>query len=138
LRDSGVEPRRLMLELTETYVMRDVEQSIRHLQQFAELGLCIAMDDFGTGYSSLSYLQNLPLTHIKVDRSFVRDTPSGKNRGLLETVLFLADKLGLRAVAEGIETAEQAEALKQIGYRWGQGYWFGHPVPGEAFAQHLD
>jgi diguanylate cyclase (GGDEF)-like protein/PAS domain S-box-containing protein len=135
---SGVPHDAVMLELTETYLMQDVERAARDLRRFAGLGVKIAIDDFGTGYSSLKYLQHLPITHLKVDRSFIhRIVRDERSRVLVEAIQLLADKLELKVIAEGVETQAQADFLSGTGCRWAQGYLFERPMPGPAFDELL-
>jgi diguanylate cyclase (GGDEF)-like protein/PAS domain S-box-containing protein len=135
---SGVPHDAVMLELTETYLMQDVERAARDLRRFAGLGVKIAIDDFGTGYSSLKYLQHLPITHLKVDRSFIhRIVRDDRSRVLVEAIQLLADKLELKVIAEGVETQAQADFLAGTGCRWAQGYLFERPMPGPAFDELL-
>ncbi|MEX2534313.1 MAG: EAL domain-containing protein [Trueperaceae bacterium] len=135
---SGVPHDAVMLELTETYLMQDVERAARDLRRFAGLGVQIAIDDFGTGYSSLKYLQHLPITHLKIDRSFIhRVMRDERSRVLVEAIQLLADKLELKVIAEGVETSAQADFLSGTGCRWAQGYLFERPMPGPAFDEYL-
>ncbi|MCW2806046.1 MAG: hypothetical protein JWQ93_1, partial [Marmoricola sp.] len=123
LRETGLDPAQLVLEVTETSIMTDVEHTIRKLGVLCALGVQIAVDDFGTGYSSLAYLHRLPLSILKIDRSFVTGVAEDPDsRAIVRTVLSLADALGLHTVAEGIETPEQADALAELGCEYGQGY----------------
>ncbi len=134
LRDSGLPPRLLCLEVTETAVMEDAEASARVLAQLRALGVRIAIDDFGTGYSSLAYLLSLPVDVVKVDRSFVAAIDGfGPGTAIVTAVLALAGTLGLDVVAEGVETLEQRDALLELGVRAAQGWLWGRAVaPGEA------
>jgi diguanylate cyclase (GGDEF)-like protein/PAS domain S-box-containing protein len=135
---SGVPHDAVMLELTETYLMQDVERAARDLRRFAGLGVKIAIDDFGTGYSSLKYLQHLPITHLKIDRSFIhRVVRDERSRVLVEAIQLLADKLDLKVIAEGVETQAQADFLSGTGCRWAQGYLFERPMPGPSFDEYL-
>lgn len=135
---SGVPHDSVMLELTETYLMQDVERAARDLRRFANLGVRIAIDDFGTGYSSLKYLQHLPITHLKIDRSFIHNSARDpRARVLVEAILLLADKLELSVIAEGVETPEQAELLRQVGCRWAQGFLYERPVSSAEFTRYL-
>jgi diguanylate cyclase (GGDEF)-like protein/PAS domain S-box-containing protein len=133
LDESGIFPRRLVLEITETQVMRDVDSAVATLRAVKELGVRIAIDDFGTGYSSLSQLQRLPADVLKVDREFTRSGADGdpEHAGLLTAVMEIGHSLGLRTVAEGIETPSQLRQLLALNYRYGQGYLFSRPVPAE-------
>src|SRR5690606_29366614 len=112
---NGVPHRAVMLELTETYLMADVEKAGRDLRRYATMGVSIAIDDFGTGYSSLRYLQLLPITHVKIDRSFIdRMLSDGRSRELVEAILLMAGRLGVTVVAEGVENEEQRALLADL------------------------
>jgi EAL domain-containing protein (putative c-di-GMP-specific phosphodiesterase class I) len=129
----------VMLELTETYLMQNVERNARELRRFADMGISIAIDDFGTGYSSLKYLQYLPVSHLKIDRSFVGESVRDeRGLALLEAIIQIAHKLSLVVVAEGVETPGQAEVLRQAGCGLAQGYLFSRAVSGEGFSRLLD
>jgi diguanylate cyclase (GGDEF)-like protein len=132
LGQSGLSAPRLVIELTETAMMRDTETTIRKLVELKALGVQIAIDDFGTGYSSLSYLQRFPIDILKIDRAFVSsiDPAAGPSRrpSLAAAILSLTEALGLEAVAEGIETEAQLETLRALGCRLGQGYLYSKPV----------
>ena len=128
---SGLPPERLVLEVTETELMRDVERAIAVLAEIRELGVRVAIDDFGTGYSSLSQLERLPVDILKVDREFAgapRDP--GEHSKLLRAVMEIGDSLHMETVAEGVETPEQLEELRGLHYPLGQGFLFSRPVPG--------
>jgi EAL domain-containing protein (putative c-di-GMP-specific phosphodiesterase class I) len=127
---AGLNPERLELELTETAILQD-EDSVRAvLRQLRNLGISLAMDDFGTGYSSLSYLRSFPFSKIKIDRSFVSElSAKGDSLAIVQATLSLAAKMGLVATAEGVETAEQSEALRLEGCDELQGYYIGRPLP---------
>ncbi|MGY0197413.1 putative bifunctional diguanylate cyclase/phosphodiesterase [Leptothrix sp. BB-4] len=128
LRRSGAPASRLTLELTESVLQHDVDDVIRKLQALRAMGIGLALDDFGTGYSSLSYLQRLPLTAVKIDRSFIRDIDAdGHDEAIARTIVQLAGTLGLRVVAEGVETRSQFERVAAIGCDAFQGYLFGRP-----------
>ena len=130
LRTTGVAPAALKVEVTESTLMQDPKRAGMALAACRALGMGIAIDDFGTGYSSLSYLSALPVTTLKVDRSFVQ--PMARNptsRRIVHTILRLADELGISAVAEGIEHEAEAAALAAMGCEYGQGYLFGRPAP---------
>ncbi|HSV93605.1 MAG TPA: EAL domain-containing protein, partial [Desulfobacterales bacterium] len=124
-------PDRLKLEITETALMEDSEETVRLARRLRDFGIRIVIDDFGTGYSSLSYLQRLPIDTIKVDRSFVsriHEQPGG-NRNIVEAIISLAHKLNMTVVAEGIETPEQYAFLLDMKCEFGQGYLFSTPIP---------
>jgi EAL domain-containing protein (putative c-di-GMP-specific phosphodiesterase class I) len=124
----------LELEITETTIMKDLEYTISTLQAIRELGVVIAIDDFGTGFSSLRYLAKLPIDTLKIDRSFVVDMAS-ESRGLalVSTIVNLGQALGLKLVAEGVETVEQLRLLRLLRCDEMQGYLYGRPVPGDVF-----
>ncbi len=130
LEQAGARPSRLKLELTESHLLHDVEDTIVKMEVLSALGVRFALDDFGTGYSSLAYLKRLPLAQLKIDRSFVRDLLDDPNdAAIVRTMLQLAQSLDLTVVAEGVETAAQFEALWAMGCRLFQGYHFGRPEP---------
>jgi diguanylate cyclase (GGDEF)-like protein/PAS domain S-box-containing protein len=131
LDNTGLPPDHLKLEITETALMEDVEETVRHVNRMRDYGLQIVIDDFGTGYSSLSYLQRLPIDTLKVDRSFVsriQNTPDG-NRNIVEAIISLAHRLDMIVVAEGVETLEQYTILLSMKCQFGQGYLFSKPIP---------
>jgi len=132
LQETGADPRRLKLELTESLLLHDVEDSILKMQALRTLGVGFSLDDFGTGYSSLSYLKRLPLDQLKIDQSFVRDVLTDPNDATIAcTIIALARSLGLDVVAEGVEAEGQRAFLLQNGCRKFQGYLFGRPGPVE-------
>ncbi len=130
LADTGIQPHLLRLEVTETVLMQNTEETIDLLNELRKTGIKISIDDFGTGFSSLSYLHKMPIDVLKIDRSFVSGmTHSSKHAAIVQTVVTLAQSLNLRVVAEGIETHQQLEALRKLGCRMGQGYLFSRPAP---------
>jgi diguanylate cyclase (GGDEF)-like protein/PAS domain S-box-containing protein len=138
LDSTSLEPRRLCLEITETALMRDVDRALVVLTRLHELGLRLAVDDFGTGYSSLISLKRIPLQVLKIDRSFIDGLPDdADDRAIATTVLRLADSLGLTVTAEGVETTEQADLLRELGCPTAQGYLFAPPLSPEEFEQRL-
>jgi EAL domain-containing protein (putative c-di-GMP-specific phosphodiesterase class I) len=133
LRETGLEPQYLKLEITETVVMENAEVARNMLSQLCALGVQLSIDDFGTGYSSLSYLHRLPVTALKIDRSFIgRMGANGENCEVVKTINTLAQNLGISVVAEGVETEDQLLQLKAMGCRYGQGYIFSRPLMAEA------
>ncbi len=135
---AGADPARLRLELTESLLLHDAEDTIHKMAQLRAHGLGFSLDDFGTGYSSLSYLKRLPLDQLKIDRSFVRDVLVDPNdAGIARTVVLLAHSLGLNVVAEGVESVGQYEFLLGIGCRSFQGYLFGTPDAEEALLERV-
>ncbi|PPQ19931.1 bifunctional diguanylate cyclase/phosphodiesterase [Bradyrhizobium sp. AC87j1] len=139
LASSGISPHRLELEVTETVIMHDSEAVFAALGQLRELGVRIALDDFGTGYSSLSFLQRFPFDKIKVDRSFVNELSSTRADAhhLARAVVRFAVSLGKTTTAEGVETKEQLDVLREEGCVETQGYYFGRPMPASAIAKML-
>jgi diguanylate cyclase (GGDEF)-like protein/PAS domain S-box-containing protein len=132
---TGVEPRFLTIEITESMTM-DVEKASFILHELKKLGVNISIDDFGTGYSSLSYLKRFPIDHLKIDRCFVMDIAENKSdENIATTIILMAHNLGLSVIAEGVETAEQLGLLKQHRCNEAQGYHFSKPVPAEEFSK---
>ncbi|MCC6436142.1 MAG: EAL domain-containing protein [Acidimicrobiales bacterium] len=130
----GVDPSKLLVELTETDLAHDLDVAHDALHAIRRLGAEVAIDDFGTGYSSLAYLQGLPASALKIDRSFVgRVTQDRRQRTLVGAVCELGRAFAMRVIAEGIEEPEQAAALVELGCRYGQGYLYGRPMPAEQF-----
>jgi len=129
IRETGARPTQLKLELTESLLLHDVEDTIVKMNELASDGIRFSLDDFGTGYSSLSYLKRLPLTILKIDKSFVRDLLTDPNDAIIAvTILQLAESLGLDVVAEGVETEGQMQMLESMGCKAFQGYLFGRPA----------
>ena len=128
----------LTLEVTESMVMRDVERAARQLTELKALGLSIAIDDFGTGYSSLAYLKRFPLDKLKVDQSFVREINEGpEDKAIVAAIVGLGHNLGLKLVAEGVETAAMATTLWELGCDEFQGWHYGRAEPADVFAARL-
>ena len=135
---TGAPGRRLKIEITESMLLEDMEAVVARMQQLQALGIGFALDDFGTGYSSLTYLKRLPLTDLKIDRSFVRDVLSDPNdAAIARTIIALGETMGLRVIAEGVESEAQFEFLARSGCHRFQGYHFGRPGPLAALAAHL-
>lgn len=132
LNEARLEADCLEVELTESSVMRDPDSTRHMLQGLSDLGIRISIDDFGTGYSSLAYLKRFPLDVLKIDRSFVNDIADDPNdAAIVKTIIALADSLNLQVVAEGVETRQQMDFLRQHNCRLAQGYYFGRPVPAD-------
>ncbi|MDQ2677491.1 MAG: EAL domain-containing protein [Actinomycetota bacterium] len=129
LEHSGLPAERLILEITEGALMTDPAAATTSLERLGSLGVRLAVDDFGTGYSSLAYLQRFPLDMLKIDGAFVDDDLSGQSWSLAAAIVRISEALGLVAIAEGVETQAQVDALIEIGCRFGQGYHLGRPVP---------
>jgi EAL domain-containing protein (putative c-di-GMP-specific phosphodiesterase class I) len=140
LERSGLEPRYLQIELTESLVMHDAEKFVGMLRDLKSLGVQLAVDDFGTGYSSLSYLKRFPVDHLKVDRSFVKDLVEDPDDAtIVQAIIALGHKLGLKIVAEGVENEQQFEYLRRNGCDEMQGFHFCRPVvAGDLAAMLLD
>ena len=129
LQKTGLDPRKLKLEITESVVMENAESAIDLLSNLKALGIHLSIDDFGTGYSSLSYLQRLPVDTMKIDRSFVSNMNNGdENYEIVHTIVALAHTLGMAVIAEGPETAEQASQLRRLGCEYAQGFFFAKPM----------
>jgi diguanylate cyclase (GGDEF)-like protein len=129
LRETGLDPHSLRLEITESVILGSTESAIATLRQIQARGVSLSMDDFGTGYSSLSYLHKFPFNVLKIDRSFIsRVGPAGENAEIVATIVALAHNLGMGVVAEGVETVEQFAQLRQLNCRYGQGFYFSRPV----------
>jgi diguanylate cyclase (GGDEF)-like protein len=128
--DAQFEPRLLEVELTESAVMSDPEESIKTLERLSEMGVLVSVDDFGTGYSSMSYLRRFPIDHLKIDRSFLSEiTARSDDASIVGAIVSLAHNLRLKVIAEGVETTAQLDLLKTLGCDQYQGYQFSPPVP---------
>ncbi|MCD4688923.1 MAG: EAL domain-containing protein [Desulfuromonadaceae bacterium] len=138
LKDSGLDPQFLELEITESVLMEDMEQSIATMEKLKAMGITLAIDDFGTGYSSLSCLSKFPLSKLKIDKSFVQNIAElSENNAIAEGIIALAKALHLEVIAEGIEGERQIDFLQSKGCKQGQGYYFSRPMPADAFEQFL-
>ena len=138
VRESGLDPKRITLELTETALMRDFARAQDAITALRALGIKIALDDFGTGYSSLGYVHRLALDKIKIDRSFMAGSETDLGRSVISTILDLCHNLGFEGVAEGVETPEQLAAMRRHGCRYVQGYLIGAPMPLPALLERLE
>jgi EAL domain-containing protein (putative c-di-GMP-specific phosphodiesterase class I) len=133
LRRYGVNPQRLTCEITESVAMEDTQVTHRTFDRLGQAGIHLSIDDFGTGYSSLSYLRRLPATELKIDRSFTMDLETSEDaRAIVDAVLKLAHAIGLKVVAEGVETLRQRDILLQLGCDEFQGYLFARPMSARA------
>jgi EAL domain-containing protein (putative c-di-GMP-specific phosphodiesterase class I) len=135
----AISPRALELEITETGLMKDLQGVVPSLTRLNQIGVEISIDDFGTGYSSLAYLTSLPISELKIDRSFVRDlgeTP--QSSAIVSAIIALARALGLRVIAEGVETTEQMNVLYSLGCHICQGFLFARPMPAAQIATWLN
>ncbi|MDH5653918.1 MAG: EAL domain-containing protein [Gammaproteobacteria bacterium] len=134
LKDTGLDARRLELEITESSLMEEEHTNINALHDLHSLGVSIAMDDFGTGYSSLSYLRQFPIGTLKIDRSFVRQVPHNYDDCVLaRTIISMGQNLNLKIIAEGVENSSQLDFLKQLGCNGAQGYLYSPAIPAELF-----
>ncbi|MBJ7471383.1 MAG: GGDEF domain-containing protein, partial [Solirubrobacteraceae bacterium] len=129
LGESGLAPERLLLEVTESSLIDDIDGSVEQMQAVRALGVRFALDDFGTGYSSLSYLRRFPVDIVKVDKSFIDEIHEPDGTLLVRAIINMAASLRLSVVAEGIEAIDQAASLQQFGCHLGQGYHFSRPMP---------
>jgi EAL domain-containing protein (putative c-di-GMP-specific phosphodiesterase class I) len=138
LQSSGLEGRSLCLDITETLYITVLEGNTEALNDLRRVGVRISIDDFGMGYSSLSYLKRLPADTLKIDRSFVAGLgEDAENTAIVRMVIELAHTLGMRIIAEGVESEEQAEQLREMGCDLGQGFHFAEPLPPEAASEFL-
>ncbi|MFO1427546.1 MAG: EAL domain-containing protein [Steroidobacteraceae bacterium] len=138
-RDAGVRPSLLQIELTESTVMREIDRQIGALEGLRAAGVRVSIDDFGTGYSSLSYLKHLPIDHLKIDRSFVRDMVVDSNdAAIVSAIVSMARSLRLETIAEGVETSQHAVRLASLGCDLAQGYYFSGPLPAEECSRLLE
>jgi EAL domain-containing protein (putative c-di-GMP-specific phosphodiesterase class I) len=129
-----INPARLKLELTESMLLDSTEDAITLMHTLKEIGVIFCLDDFGTGYSSLNYLKRLPIDQIKIDQSFVRDiVTDSSDQVIVRTIIVMAQSLGIKVIAEGVETEEQYQLLLDTGCTEYQGYLFGKPMPLEQF-----
>jgi EAL domain-containing protein (putative c-di-GMP-specific phosphodiesterase class I) len=130
IESSRSSPQALEIEITESQVMRELEANIAKLRELREMGVEVAVDDFGTGYSSLNYIAKLPVNTLKIDRSFIISMTQGpEGLAIVSTIVGLAQSLGFRSVAEGVETEEQARLLRSLRCNEMQGYLFSKPLP---------
>jgi diguanylate cyclase (GGDEF)-like protein len=134
LEETGMAPSCLDIEVTENTAMSNIEQTASQLRELSEMGVHISIDDFGTGYSSLNYLKKLPIERIKIDKSFIQDIAvNSDDRAIISAVTSMARKMGIRTVAEGVETEEQFAFVKEAGCDEMQGFLFSRPVPADEF-----
>jgi EAL domain-containing protein (putative c-di-GMP-specific phosphodiesterase class I) len=138
LAETGFDPVRLELELTETFLMQDSKSTATVLRALKDIGVNLALDDFGTGYSSLSYMKRFPIDTLKVDQSFVRDLGSDlDDANIVNAVINMGKSLHMRVVAEGVETREQLDFLEEHECPEAQGYYFSYPLVAGEFAEFL-
>jgi EAL domain-containing protein (putative c-di-GMP-specific phosphodiesterase class I) len=138
LQETGLAPRHLKLEITETAMMQNPEVFLSKLQQLKQLNVGLCLDDFGTGHSSLSRLQSFPIDTLKIDRSFIQPLDgNGKNAEIVKTIIDLSLSLGMDVVAEGVETETQQRLLQALNCTKGQGFYFAKPLTPEATFRFL-
>jgi EAL domain-containing protein (putative c-di-GMP-specific phosphodiesterase class I) len=138
VREVGVAPSLIEMEITESQLMQDPDHAIRVMRALKDAGIGIAIDDFGTGYSSLAYLTRLPVSALKIDRSFVAGIErEGGDAAIVRTIIEMAHTLGFTVIAEGVETEVQAAYLRQFGCELAQGYLFWRPMPADDFRSLL-
>ena len=138
LKLSGLDSRWLEIELTESAIMKNMDESSSILQEIKLMGLRVAIDDFGTGYSSLAYLKRFPLDILKIDRSFIHDIPGDRdNEAIAAAIVAMAHSLNLEVIAEGVETEEQLEFLRSHGCDEVQGFLLSRPLPGEQMKDYI-
>jgi EAL domain-containing protein (putative c-di-GMP-specific phosphodiesterase class I) len=131
--ESGLEANSLNLEITESALVESSEVMTRHFARLKEMKVRLQLDDFGTGYSSLSYLLRFPIDTLKIDRAFVTNLEEGgETQQIVHTIVTLARHLGMKVIAEGVETAGQVARLRQLGCQYAQGYFFSRPLNAEA------
>jgi EAL domain-containing protein (putative c-di-GMP-specific phosphodiesterase class I) len=139
LKETGMNPTLLELEITESTLMHDVAKAIFTLKAFRDMGVRLAIDDFGTGYSSLSTLRQFPVDTIKIDGSFIRDlSTQAENRGIAKAIIAMGSTLSMTVVAEGVETKEQADFLREQACDEFQGFYFSKAMPAGKFAELLE
>jgi EAL domain-containing protein (putative c-di-GMP-specific phosphodiesterase class I) len=139
LADSGLPPACLELEITESILIHDVDQTLAAVRALKALGVRLSLDDFGTGYSSLSYLTRFAVDKLKIDQSFVREMTTSKEAAkIVKTIIALGRSLGMETIAEGIETDEQSRILRGYGCNQAQGYHYSRPIPAGDFARLFD
>ena len=139
LYESGLSPDSLTLEVTESMMMGNVDDAVKLFGDLRSAGLKIAIDDFGTGYSSLSQLKRFPVNSLKIDQSFVKDIQTdASSRTIIQTIISMADSMGLDVVAEGVETYDQLDFIKGLGCHFVQGFYFSRPLPGDSFEKVIN
>lgn len=139
LREEDLHPRHVEFEITEGMVMSDPERAITMMENLSDMGVKLALDDFGTGYSSLSYLKRFPMNSLKIDKAFVDDiTINDKDRNMVASIIAMAHNLGLKVVAEGVETRAQLQTLKSLKCEYIQGFYFAKPMPADALIEFIE
>src|SRR5690554_2028453 len=138
LKETGLAPKYLQLEITESIVMDKIQEHLEKLQTLNSMGVKISLDDFGTGYSSLRYIKDFPIENLKIDQSFIKGMLwNKKDRAIVSVIIAIAQALHLSTTAEGVEKAGQIELLKEEGCHFIQGYYLSRPMDGEHFEEYL-
>lgn len=138
LQETGLDPRALVLEITESVAMEDVSSTVGVMHELKSLGVGLAIDDFGTGYTSLSYLKRFPVDFLKIDRSFTEELGEDEEeRATMTAIVHIAHAMGLKVLAEGVEDAGQLARLRELGCDLAQGNYFSEPLLAEAASQLL-
>lgn len=138
LRTWDVAPSQVIIEITESAVMENPEIALNHLNQLSDLGVALSIDDFGTGYSSLAYLKRLPVSELKIDRSFVMNMLQDRSdEQIVRTIINLGENFGKKVLAEGVEDESTRGRLRELGCARAQGYHFARPMPADEFAMFL-
>ncbi len=136
--NTSVNPQKIILELTEGVLLKNIDDAIKKMQQLKKIGIRFSIDDFGTGYSSLAYLKRLPVSQLKIDKSFIRDVASDKDDAtIVKAIVSIAHGMGLGIIAEGIETERQIEFLSHLGDIYLQGHYFSRPLPEKGFLEFV-
>ena len=139
LKQIRLSPESLELEITESMIMKDLDKMNLNFDVFNDAGVTLSLDDFGTGYSSLSYLKQLPIGHLKIDKSFVCDIDSNvEDQAIISAIISMGHNLGITVIAEGVETDGQLNKLKEFDCDEVQGFYFSHPVTSEEFTRLLE
>ncbi len=138
MNEFGIQASKLDFEITESLLIEDVDQAIAKLVRLKKIGAKISIDDFGTGYSSLAYLRQFPLDRLKIDRTFVKDIPLADDGVIASSIVALSKAIGVKVLAEGVETAEQLEYLKSLDCDEYQGYFYSRPLPADEFEAFMD
>jgi EAL domain-containing protein (putative c-di-GMP-specific phosphodiesterase class I) len=139
VREAGMDPKNLVFEITERANIKADETILQVMNNLRSKGIKLSLDDFGTGYSTLGYLHRFPVDYLKIDKSFVQTVGlGGENARIVETIVSMAEHIGMMVVAEGVETEEQLEFLRQINCGYAQGFYFSHPIDLEGVYQLLD
>ena len=137
LEKTGMQPEALNLEITESVVLEGLDDTIQKITELKSIGISFSIDDFGTGYSSLGYLTRLPVNELKIDRTFIKGIPADvNNMAIVEAVLAMASHLGFNITAEGVETRQQLQFLKQQSCHFYQGYLASKPLPADVMAEY--